>query len=111
VLDQHGGPNYVNNYCHAPLLFNTETGELKKQSIYDALWHFARFLPKDSHRILSSSFSREIETTAFLRPDGSTVLILHNPGKRKKCCVSLEGMLAELTLPAKALITVEIVDA
>lgn len=111
VLDQHGGPNYVNNYCHAPLLFNTETGELKKQSIYDAIWHFARFLPKDSTRILSSSFSREIETTAFSRPDGSIVLILHNLGKRKKCCVSLEGMLAELTLPAKALLTMEIVDA
>ncbi|MBR1407971.1 MAG: glucosylceramidase [Clostridia bacterium] len=105
VLDSRGGPNYVKNYCHAPLLYNESEGVLRRQSTYDSLWHFARFIVPGSRRILTSSFTSEVETTAFARPDGAVALVLLNRGARRKAAVSLGGELAEITLPARSLVT------
>ena len=107
VLDEQGGPNYVGNYCCAPFLFNTKTGELQKQDIYSALWHFAHFIPSESRHILSSSFSGKIEKTAFLRPDGSIVLVLLNHGAEATIGVSMNNEIAKNTIPKAALITLE----
>ena len=108
LLDEQGGPNYVGNFCCAPFLYYADERGLQKQSVYDALWHFAHFIPGGSKRILSSSFSRDVEKTAFLRPDGSIVLVLLNRGGDCSLCLSLRGCVAELELPADALVTVEI---
>lgn len=108
VLDEHGGPNYVGNFCCAPFLYYTDTLGLQKQSIYDALWQFTRFIPTGAKRILTSSFSRDLERTAFLRSDGSIVLVLLNRGESANIYVSLLGCIAEFELPAEALLTIEI---
>lgn len=108
VLDEQGGPNYVGNFCCAPFLYYEDSRALQKQSIYDALWHFAHFIPAGSQRILSTSFSRDVEKTAFLRPDGSIVLVLLNRGEQANIFVGLQDRIAELELPADALLTVEI---
>ena len=108
VLDEHGGPNYAGNFCHAPYIYNTETKLLARQSIYDAFWHFAHFIPAGSRRILSSAYTSEIETTAFARSDGQYALVLHNRGDARNIFLSLQGELASLSLPARALSTVVI---
>ena len=108
VLDSRGGPNYVGNYCHAPLLFDERAGVLSRNSVYDALWHFARFIAPGSRRILSSSFSCELETTAFAQPDGSLTLVLNNRGGAVKAGVTLGGQIAYISLPARSLATLVI---
>lgn len=108
VLDDQGGPNYVGNYCCAPFLYDRRSRSLQKQSIYDALWHFMHFIPPGSRRLLSSSFTSTVEQTAFLRPDGSTVLVLLNRGGDEPVVISMHDEVAELELPANALLTVEI---
>lgn len=110
LLDEQGGPNYVGNFCCAPFQYYSDGRGLQKQRVYDALWHFAHFIPTGSKRILSSSFTRDVEKTAFLRPDGSIVLVLLNRGADTALCLSLRGSVAELELPAEALVTVEIRD-
>ena len=111
VLDERGGPNYAGNFCHAPLLFDTRTGTLNKQSVYDALWHFAHFITPGSKRILTSSFASDIEKTAFRREDGKTALVLQNCGKRRKVSFWFAGELADLTLPPRSLTTILIEEA
>ena len=106
LLDSHGGPNYAGNFAHAPFLFDIETMTLQKQSIYDAFWHFAHFITPGSVRILSSSFSERIETTAFRRPDGAIALVLQNCGADQALYIRLEEQLAALRLPEKTLATI-----
>ena len=105
LLDARGGPNYVGNYCHAPFLYDAQQHRLDRQRIYDALWHFARFIVPSSRRILSSSFSCEVETTAFMRPDGAIALVMANRADAQTVTVSLEGHILDIRLPARALAT------
>ena len=105
LLDGQGGPNYVENYCHAPFLYQEETRTLVRQDTYEAYWHLAHFLAPGDERILSSSFSPQIEATAFRRAAGGIVLALRNSGEATALKVSLEGKLAALKVPAGALVT------
>ena len=108
VLDEQGGPNYVGNYCCAPFLYYSDQRGLQKHAVYDALWHFAHFITLGSRRILSSSFSSMIDKTAFLRPDGSIVLIVLNRGENAAVNISVMNSIAGLTVPKKTLLTMEI---
>ncbi len=109
LLNEQGGPNYVGNYCCAPFLYHTDEKCLCRQDIYQALWHFAHFIPSGSRRILSSSFSRSLEKTAFRRPDGSLVLVLLNAADEEiTAYVSVFDQLAEITVPGASPLTIEI---
>ena len=44
VLDMQGGPNHVGNYCDAPILADTKTGELHYNSSFYYMGHFSRFI-------------------------------------------------------------------
>lgn len=105
VLDEKGGPNYVGNYCQAPLMFDTKAKQLNTQGSYYALWHFSHFITPGSKRILSSSCTSDIEKTAFLRSDNKIVLVMQNRSRPQTVCVWLAGKLAALDFPEKALAT------
>ncbi len=90
VLDMQGGPNHVGNYCDAPILADTESGQLHFQSSYYYIGHFSRFIQPGAVRLGAEFFSYmtpasvsghlkdEAETVAFRNPDGSIVLIVTN---------------------------------
>ncbi|PKH86667.1 glycosyl hydrolase [Colwellia sp. Bg11-28] len=42
VLDSNGGPNHVGNFCGAPIMIDTETGEVYYTPIYHVLAQFSR---------------------------------------------------------------------
>lgn len=42
VLDRHGGPNHVGNFCGAPIMIDTETGEVYYTPIYHVLSQFSK---------------------------------------------------------------------
>lgn len=49
VLDQHGGPNHVGNYCGAPVMINTETKQIYYTPIYYILAQLSKTIrPGDS---------------------------------------------------------------
>ncbi len=108
LLDERGGPNYVDNFCHAPYLYDTKNAVLSRQQIYDAYWHFAHFLRPGDVRILSSSFSDKVESTAFARQSGEIILILHNRGEAAQVSVVLDKTIAALELPAGSVNTLVI---
>ena len=78
LLDQTGGPNHVGNLCSAPILANTETGEVHYQASYYYMGQFAKFIRPGAVRVLAAPTSDSLETTAFVNPDGSTVVVVMN---------------------------------
>ena len=78
LLDTGGGPNHVGNYCSAPILADTATGELHFQSSYYAIGHFARFVKPGARRILCATAHDELESSAFLNPDQTIAIVVLN---------------------------------
>ncbi|XP_017091564.2 lysosomal acid glucosylceramidase [Drosophila bipectinata] len=84
VLDEQGGPNYINNFVDAPIIVNASSrNEFYKQPIYYAIGHFSKFLPEESVRIETTlenqtNLFTQLSVVGFQRPDGSVALILYN---------------------------------
>ena len=78
ILDEQGGPNHVGNYCSAPILVDTRTGQLLYQSSYYYLGHFSRYIRPGAERILHAGTADELETTAFINPDGMIAVVVMN---------------------------------
>lgn len=78
LLDETGGPNHVGNFCSAPIIADTRTGELHYQSSYYYIGHFARFVQPGARRVLCATSHDALEATAFLNPGGQLVAIVLN---------------------------------
>jgi glucosylceramidase len=78
LLDETGGPNHVGNFCFAPIIADTQRGELHYTNSYYYLGHFSKFVKPNAKRIISSSNRDSLQTTAFINIDGSTVVIVLN---------------------------------
>uniref|UniRef100_A0A1I8MQB8 Glucosylceramidase n=1 Tax=Musca domestica TaxID=7370 RepID=A0A1I8MQB8_MUSDO len=81
VLDERGGPNYVNNFVDAPIVVNTTNfSEFYKQPMYYGIGHFSKFVWPDSKRIdvKVSSRERTLDAVGFQRRDGVIVVVIFN---------------------------------
>jgi glucosylceramidase len=79
LLDETGGPNHVANFCFAPLIGNTQTGELLYMNSYYYMGHFSKFIYPGARRIICSSNNDDLLATAMLNTDGIIVLVVMNP--------------------------------
>lgn len=106
LLDTTGGPNHVGNPCSAPMLADTVQDRLLVQSSYHYIGHFARFIQPDARRVLCASTRQDLECTAFINPDASTVLVVMN---RTEAPIRFGlrglGATAASTLPARSIAT------
>jgi glucosylceramidase len=78
LLDEKGGPNHVGNYCFAPVIADTRTGQLIYTNIYYYLGHFSRFVRPGDRRVISSSNRESLLTTAFINAQGKLAVIVMN---------------------------------
>ncbi len=78
VLDLQGGPNHAGNYCDAPVVVNTATGEVFFQSSYYYMGHFSKFIERGARRIGCLVDGAYVELAAFLNPDGTIVVVVLN---------------------------------
>ena len=78
ILDQKGGPNHVSNYCDAPVMCDTEKDTIDIKLSYYYIGHFSRFIKTGAKRMLTSSFSKNVETVGFINPDGTKVVVALN---------------------------------
>ncbi len=109
LLDEKGGPNHVGNYCDAPFLFDTEKKELMRRNTADYLWHFTHFIKPGAVRIGKSNYSDELETTAFINPDGRIVAVLLNRTDHEiKVNVRLGEQMAQIVVGENTIGTVVI---
>ncbi|KAM9404925.1 lysosomal acid glucosylceramidase-like isoform 1-T1 [Salvelinus alpinus] len=79
ALDQGGGPNWVKNFVDSPIIVDHSRDIFYKQPTFYSMAHFSKFLWEGSQRV-GVSFSQEtkLESSAFVRPDGSVVLTILN---------------------------------
>ena len=97
LLDETGGPNHVGNFCFAPLIGNTKTGELIYTNEFWYIGHFSKFIQPGAKRIISSASRSQLLTTAFLNPDGKVVVVVMNPtGSKTNFFLWIKGKAAEL---------------
>jgi glucosylceramidase len=83
LVDETGGPNHAGNFCFAPVIGNTKTGELIFTNAYYYIGHFSKFVHPGARRITSSSNRDLLETTAFKNPDGKIAVIVMNKSDQK----------------------------
>lgn len=82
LLDEKGGPNYVKNYCYAPFLYNTKTGELIPQKIQRQYYQFAHNITPGCVRIAVTKYTDQIDVVAYHKPDKKIVVILLNKSNK-----------------------------
>jgi glucosylceramidase len=78
VLDQTGGPNHAGNYCDAPVIADTEANQVFYQSSYYYIGHFSKYITGGARRVGCINGNPNLETAAFLNPDGNMVVIVLN---------------------------------
>ena len=106
LLNQHGGPNHVGNFCSAPLLADTTTDQLLPQSSYAYIGHFARFVQPGAQRVLCAANKQVLEATAFAHADGSVATVVMNRSESPVSFVlRIDAQRVRIDLPARAITT------
>ncbi len=105
-LDEKGGPNHVGNYCDAPIMVDTQAGELDIKLSFDYIGHFSKYIKPGAKRIGLSKYTADLEVTAFKNPDTTLVLVaLNRTEKKLPVVIRLGGELIEFDLPGSAIAT------
>lgn len=109
ILDEEGGPNYVNNTVDAPVVANTTTyTEFYKQPMFYMIGHFSKLVPEGSVRIEAIPSNVNLDAVAFLRPDDKIAAVLFNSGRADLDIVIVDTVHGNVTLnvPAKSIHTI-----
>ena len=78
LLDEHGGPNHVSNFCFAPIIADTGRNELHYMNSYYYIGHFSKFIRPNAKRILCSTNCNDLLCTAFRNTDGGIAIPVLN---------------------------------
>lgn len=114
VLDRRGGPNHVGNYCGAPIMIDTETGQVYYTPIYYVLAQFSRTI-RPGDVALATETRRAgladdaLHASATINKNGVvSVQMLNTTQKPIALALQLGAQYARFTLPANALQTVRV---
>ncbi len=83
LLDQHGGPNHVKNFCMAPVHANLESGELIYTPSYYYIGQFSKFIHPGAIRVSTAASRSQLLSTSFLNEDGKMVTVVMNQSENK----------------------------
>jgi len=109
LLDERGGPNHAGNYCSAPILVEARDGgpaRLAFQSSYAYIGHFSRFIRPGARRVIAAPDRDDLETTAFVNPDGRiAVVVLNRTDKDIALTLRYGGQAASTEAPPHSITT------
>lgn len=99
ILDEKGGPNYVDNYCDAPVIYESR----EKRISYHLSFHFigmiSRYIKPGAVRLKTTSYDDRLDLVAFKNKDGSIVLCVCNRLKdEKEICCRINGKIYEFSV-------------
>ena len=112
VLDKRGGPNHVNNFCGAPIMVDTGTGECHVTPLYCVMAHFSRYL-RPGDRIVKVETSAPgipagdfLATAAVSQSRKDLVVIAFNrSAKTVSYSIQVGGSSAPVTIPGNSIQT------
>lgn len=106
VLNKQGGPNWVRNWCIAPIIVDEEKDEVYFTPLYYTMAHFSKFIRPGAVRIGFENADNDLTITAAQNPDGSVVVVLFNPTENiKHVEISVEEKKLYSEISSKALQT------
>lgn len=106
LLDEQGGPNHVKNFCFAPIIANTKTGELTYMSSYFYIGHFSRFFRPGARRLACTVTNDDLLATSFANPDGKIATVVMNASEKEhEIRLWVDGKAAVAKLPAHSIAT------
>ncbi|HEY0272540.1 MAG TPA: glycoside hydrolase family 30 protein [Chitinophaga sp.] len=76
LLDEQGGPNHVGNFCMAPV--HAKNGKLYYSNAFYYIGHFSKFVQAGAKRVAATPSRSKLLSTAFVNPDGKTVVEVMN---------------------------------
>ncbi|MEK8029831.1 glycoside hydrolase family 30 protein [Ideonella sp. DXS29W] len=107
LLDERGGPNHVGNFCFAPVHADGKTGELVFTPSFAYLGHFSKFIRPGAQRISAVSSRSNLQTTAFVNPNGQlAVVVMNATDLAVNYRLQIAGQEVALTIPAHAIQTI-----
>lgn len=99
-LNEYGGPTNINNFVDAPVIVNqTKKTEFYEQPMYHGIGHFSKFILCGCKRIKSECVPSlllglsNIESVAFLCPDNTVTVILHNRDTASKTITVIDKVM------------------
>lgn len=106
LLDENGGPNHVGNFCAAPMMCSHTENKLEKRLTYYYIGHFSKYIKRGAQQIMSTRYTDQIETTAFLNPDGErVVVVLNKTDKPVVIALREEGMGTNTEIEPHSIVT------
>ncbi|HEX5668060.1 MAG TPA: glycoside hydrolase family 30 beta sandwich domain-containing protein, partial [Chitinophagaceae bacterium] len=114
VLDQNGGPNHVGNFCGAPVMINTGTGQVYYTPVYYILAQFSKTIrPGDravqTHKTLDGPGEDDLHACATVNSDNVlSVQLLNTTKKDISCKLQIKDQYAEVTVAANSVQTVRV---
>ena len=84
VLDTQGGPNWVNNWCVAPIIVDPNKDEIYYTPLYYVMTHFSKYIRPGAEIIDVENNDDNLMVTAALNPDNSIAVVLFNEGNDNK---------------------------
>ena len=84
VLDTQGGPNWVSNWCVAPIIVDPAIDEIYYTPLYYVMTHFSKYIRPGAEVIEAENSDPELMVTAVLNPDKSIAVVLFNEGFEEK---------------------------
>ncbi len=114
VLDRQGGPNHVGNFCGAPIMIDTATGEVYYTPIYYVLAQFSRTIrPGDTAvattRQLDGLAEDALHASAAVNDQGLLSVQLLNTTKQPiRFALKIGAQFADVEIPANAVQTVRV---
>lgn len=107
LLDETGGPNHVGNFCFAPIIADTKTGEIHYTYEYYYIGQVSKFVKPNAQRIGNSSNRAAIISTSFMNQNGELVTVIMNESdKDMPVNLWIQGQSAKLSAPAHSIQTV-----
>ena len=107
LLDETGCPNHVGNFCFAPIIADTKTGEVHYTYEYYYIGHVSKYIKPGAQRVGNSSNRAALISTAFMNDNGELVTVIMNESdKDTDAYLWIEGEAAKLSVPAHSIQTV-----
>lgn len=109
LLNAHGGPNHVKNFCDAPYLYDVQNKELLERNTLSYIWHFSHFIKPYAQRISYSRFTTDIDIVTFKNPDNEIVVIVLNTlNENKEIYIRLNQKVTKINIKEKSISTLVI---
>lgn len=105
LLNEEGGPNHVDNFCEAPIMFDREKKELIYNNSYYYIGHFSRYIDVGAKRLTTIVSCDQVSACTFENLDGSIVVVVQNEGWIQNLAFVIDGVGVDITLPNNSITT------